>query len=381
MSEEKDQTIEALLRLAKSGPATAELAYAEGHHDLKTRVEEHHGTWEMGLATALKEAAKTWRPTPPTPIAEVVERRVGAAFDHPLYIETLDGRLYTLHGPDLPTTTKGRILDPEIPIRALHYIGATDTVALFTSAGQFFGLDQRMIPLWDRRHERRSIRDVLMLPSGEGVRAITTRRSMATGRVIHVTARGRGKATDAPEFGSGIERSGLEAFLLKDDDALVTVLAGPSENTVFCASALGQGIHFAADDLRSMGRKAVGVNLMKLGDERDAIVGALLGKNVRQVAVLTATGIGKRVDFLEFRTQGRAGQGMQLIRLDPDNHVAAVAPCNPGDDLAIVTSANRVFRIPTAEFPLMGRPAKGNALLDLQPGETILSLSALPCSG
>lgn len=381
--EKQEEVIEELIGLArKTGSSEVDdLAYGVGYEDLKARVEETLGSWEMGLARALTLTAPSWRPTPKVRPNEVVERRVSGAFELPIYVETEDGRFYTLHGPDLEKNSKGTYLDEEVPIKALHFIGETDTIALFTTSGQYFGLDQRMIPLWDRRHGGRSIRDVLFFAGGESVAAAVTRRAMATGRVIHITSQGKGKATDAAEFGSGIDRSGLEAFLLKDDDTLVTVVAGSTENTLFCASAQGQGIHFETEELRSMGRKAVGVNLMKLNDEDDAIIGAFLGRNVRQVAAITAEGIGKRVDFSEFRTQGRAGQGMQLLRLNPGDRVAAVAPCNPGDDLAIVTTKGRVFRIPTTDFPMMGRPAKGNPIVELQEDEKIRSLTALPCSG
>ena len=379
--EKREEAVEALIKLAKSTEALEVLAYGEGEEGLKGSVEEAFGSWEMGLAAALREAAPGWRAKPRRPQPSVVERRITEAFEHPIYVETQDGRFYSMHGPDLGVNTEGVILDEEMVVRAIHYLGSADTVGLFSSEGRYFGLDQRMIPLWDRREERRSIRDILFLQGDEGIGAAVARRAMATGRVIHVTAEGKGKATEAGEFGSGLDRSGMEAFLVKDEDRLVTVLAGPTENTVFCASALGQGIHFEAEELRSMGRKAVGVNLMKLNGEEDAIVAAFLGRNVRQIAVVTEEGYGKRVDFSEFRTQGRAGQGMQLLRLNAGDRVAGAVACNPGEDLAMVTNRGRVYRIPTAELMLMGRPAKGNPVVDLEEGERIGHLCALPCGG
>lgn len=130
-----------------------------------------------------------------------------------------------------------------------------------------------------------------------------------------------------------------------------------------------------------MGRKAVGVNMMKLADDDDEVVAAFLGKNVRQIAVITEEGYGKRVDFKEFRTQGRAGQGMQVLRLDAGDRIAGAAPCNPAEDIALVSTAGRVWRLPASDFALMGRPAKGNPMVELEDGERILSLSALPCGG
>lgn len=380
----REEIIAALIEAAQSADSPLQLSSQAVDEALRQGAETVFDDWESALAAALIEAASGLPKKRRKPQVADVERRITEAFEHPLYVETMEGKFFSMHGPDLAITDGPRDLDEGghvSAVSAIHYIGDSDAVYLFSDKGRFFGVDGRMVPLWDRRDQRRSIRDVLFLEGDEGIRAVVPRRQMATGRVIHVTAQGKGKATDASEFGPGLDRSGREAFLIKEGDDLVAAMAGPTQNTVFCASALGQGIHFEADELRSMGRKAVGVNVMKLDGEEDAIVAAFLGRHVRQIAVITEEGMGKRLDFSEFRTQGRAGQGMQLARLNPGDRIAGVAPCNPAEDLALTTSSGRVWRLPAAELMFMGRPAKGNSIVNLDPGERIIHLAALPCGG
>lgn len=379
---DEEKVIQELIQAAREADSAGELADDEA---LRAQAEAIFGRWDLALAASLIEATSTGRRKAPSRAQETqVERRVTEAFEHPLYVELSDGRLYSMHGPDLAVGTEAQNIDPEghvAPVRAIHYIGDSPEIFLFSTEGRFFGVDWRMIPLWDSRDQRRSIRDVLFLEAGEGIRALVPRREVVTGRVIHVTAEAKGKATDGAEFGPGLDRSGREAFLVREGDIAVAVMGGGADDTVFCASAMGQGIHFEAQELRSMGRKAVGVNMMKLTDDADEVVAAFLGKHVRQIAVITEEGYGKRVDFKEFRTQGRGGQGMQLVRLNPGDRVAGAAPCNPAEDIALVSTKGRVWRLPASDFMLMGRPAKGNIMVELEEGERIMHLSALPCGG
>ncbi len=385
--EEKEQVAKALLEAAQKASTPDDLTEPRVDDAMRRTAMEAFGSWERALAAGLIRAVKdsdSSRASRRKPAAADVDRKVTEAFQDPIYIETADGKLFTFRGPDLAVRERAHLLDEAglvDVIRAVHYVGDSDAVFAFSDQGRFFGIDRRMIPAWEMRGERRSIRDALFLTKEEGIRALVPRRKMVSGRVLHVTRGGKGKATDASEYGDGLDRSGRTAFKVRDGDVPISVMGTPRETTVFCASALGRGIHFEASEIRSMGRNAVGVNVMKLSGEDDAVVGAFEGKRVRQLAVITEQGLGKRVDFSEFRTQGRNGRGMQLARINPGDRLASVTPCNPAADVAITSSEGRVWRLPAGNFFLMGRPAKGNPMVELAEGEKIVHLTALPCGG
>lgn len=382
--DENEQVIEAIVDAAKGAESPKDLSATGVDDELFEAATEAFGGWDTALAAGLLKAVSGGRKSRRKAAVADVERKVTEAFEHPIYVETSDGKLFSFHGPELEVDEKAQLLDEAglaAAVRAIHYVGDAEAVYLFSDQGRFFGIDRRMIPSWSMRGERRSIRDTLFLTKEEGIRAVVPRRQMATGRVVHVTRGGKAKATDATDYGDGLDRSGRTAFKVRDGDVPIAVFGIGRETTIFCASALGRGIHFEASELRSMGRKAMGVNAMKLADDDDAIVGAFEGKRVRQVAVITAEGLGKRVDFSEFRTQGRNGRGMQLARLNPGDHIAGAVACNPAEDLAVTSSDGRVWRLPAGSFHLMGRPAKGNRMVDLDDKERVIDLAALPCGG
>lgn len=382
--------IETILELAADEDRWEELLETNvimTNEALYAAAEEEFGGWDGALIAALRKAVSTktssTRAAPRRPQPSHVERRVTEAFGYPHYVGTSEGKFYTMHGPDLEVTEAPQELDGGEDvgfIKHVRYIGDVDALFLFSTKGRFFGMDQRMVPLWTRRDDRRSVRDVLYLESGEEIFDVLSRRQVSSGRVIHITAQGKGKATDSSEFGPGLDRSGREAFLVAEGDTPIAMLSGPTrDTTVFCASAMGQGIHFDAAEFRSMGRKAVGVNVMKLADDTDAVVSACTGKLVRQLAVITAEGLAKRVEFDDYRLQGRAGQGMQLARVNPSDRIVAAVPCNPGEDLAITTTTGRIWRMPATNLLLMSRPAKGDRVFELDAGERVLSMASLPC--
>lgn len=383
--EDNDEIVARLIELAQNADSAQQLVADGVEETLLDEVEAALGSWEAGLAAALVKAVSSGggrsSTSRRTPAKAEVERTVTAAHGDPIYVETTDGRFYAMPGPELSVDERAQTpgAEDETQIRAIHYAGDNDGMYLFSDEGRYFGLDARTVPDFSQRTDRRSIRDILFLSGEESIRAVLPRRRMGVGRVVHVTRGGKAKATDAGKYDRDLDRSGRQAFKVRDGDTPIAVMGIGDETTIFCASAMGRGIHFEDGELRSMGRKAIGVNAMKLEGDDDAIVDAFEGRRVKQLAVITAEGLGKRVDFSEFRTQGRNGKGMQLARLNPGDAIAGVVACNPARDVAITTDRGRVWRIPARNFYMMGRSAKGNQMVELASGERIIDLEELPC--
>ncbi len=395
---EEREVISALMEVASGAEEPEQLQASMVDEALVEAAMELYGDWLLALGAALMEATRQVETSPnkgrkkrapavkrgAAPVPEKVERDRRPEADGPIYVESQNGLFFEMEGADLELAPKSQQIDEGEQVggvRRLHEIGEVDSVVLFSDAGRFFGINRRLIPRFSGRDQGRTIRDILFLEEGESIRGICARRDLARGRFIHVTRQGKSKATEGADLMAKLERSGNTAFKLRDGDVPIAVFGAREGSTIFCASALGKGIHFEADELRSMGRKAMGVNAIKLRGDDDEVVGAFEGRRVRQVAVIMESGLGKRVDFGEFRTQGRAGQGMQLARLNRGDRVATVAPCHPGQDLGIISSSGKVWRLPATHLPHMGRPAKGDPVVDLEAGEVVTSVEALPCAG
>ena len=363
-----------------------ETAASITHEALYEEAIDSYGSWEAALIAALCDLVQKRARTSVAKQREegLVHRQASPAAREPVYTVTQDGSFFWIAGEELEISDEPEALDSPEGHDAMHrfmHIGAADGVFAFSNQGRYYGLDPRMIPQWMGGSPVRSLGQILPFNGGETIAFVLPRSAMFDGRIIHVTKHGKGKASDVSELGRMLDRSGKEAFLLNDGDVPIAVLSARDNSMVFCASAKGQGIQFdSGEDMRSMGRKAVGVNMMKLDGDDDTVVSAFVSDDVEQVAVITAQGYCKRLWLDEFRPQGRGGAGMQVCRLDDGDQVVSVTPCDPSEDVMIATSHGRYWRCPTNTLEIMGRPARGNRIIDLEPGESVVGLSALPCS-
>jgi DNA gyrase/topoisomerase IV subunit A len=373
----------------ESANALLETSAATLHADLYEEAVEAYGGWDGALAAALSKAVENTEQVTKSPrrktttlAEEQVERVVTAAAEHPLFVLSSEGSFFKMRGGDFGVAEVPMI--PPTPhgagrIARLEHLGEPASVIVFSDRGRYFGLDMRMVPSWDGDLLDRRVQDVIKIEADERIIDVLRRDDFHGGRIIHITSQAKGKASDISDISYTLDRQAREAFLLNEGDEPLAVLAGPEKNSVFCASAMGKAIHFDAADLRTMGLQAVGVNVIKLEDENDAVVGAFLGTGVDEIALITERGMGKRVDFDEFRQQNRAGAGLQLLRLDRGDRVAAVVVSQADGDLAVTTDRGRLHRMPATSFHKMGRPAKGDLQIDLIDDEKVIGLSALPC--
>lgn len=317
---------------------------------------------------------------------DTVPRERSEDAEHPLFGLTTMGELICIPGEELITTHQ----PVDYPLDTIYgmlqsftYKGTMSDVFAFTNRGLYYGIIRDFVPSIHNQNHVASLLTRLDVQDGESIQAIATRRELDRKeyRLIHVTQFGKGKATNVKEYTQHYEKQGREAFLLKDGDQPVSVLIGKEFNGLFCASAQGQGIHMDAGELRTMGRKSVGVNVMKLNGEHDRIVSAFLTEGVEQLALITAQGYGKRIAFKEFRRQGRGGSGMQTLRLNTGDSVVSVQPVSPEEDIILTSTQGRVWRLPADWIPEMGRAARGKRIFELRDDEHVLGLSVVPCGG
>ena len=364
---------------------------------LHARAIEEMGSWEALLAAAVlslqehaanaavqaeldRLAAERKQDIPS------LEREKDPQADEPLFALTDNGTLFTLKGTALPLSpapTTFTLPEGKGTLAQLKHLGPLTNLTILSQRGYYFGLMESVIPSMSSLESARTAASWLELEDDDQIFTVFARHQFIEGtkRMYHATQHGKGKATLLEDFSHLSDRKGREAFLLKGDDIPVSVMIGDEWGGMFCASAQGQGIHFQTEKIRSMGRKSVGVNLMKLSGSHDALVSAFLTNDIHEFVVITKQGYGKRLPMNEFRQQGRGGSGMQVLRLNTDDLVVAVVPVDAQSDVAITTSTGDVYRLPAITFPTMGRSAKGKHILELDDDVHITGMYVLPCAG
>lgn len=364
------------------------------HRELYHEALGAFGSWEAVLAELVvimrdKELILNPPEEPTTIIRQdtilIPTREATPEANEPIIAITTNGIVATLTTEELPLTHTPQPLELDETagtLQTVAHLGTENDLFLFSQSGLYFGLLRDFIPNGDALKTGTMHTTRFDMPEGDSIFAALSRRQIEQkgARFLHVTRNGKAKASALSEYSQQYGKQGREAFLLKDNDIPLTVLVGKEYTGLFCASAQGQGIHMDASDIRTMGRKSVGVNVMKLASSDDEVISAFFTEGVEELAVMTQQGFAKRIDFHEFRRQGRGGSGMQVLRLNAGDIVVGVVPLMAQEDLLITTMMGQVWRLPTALFPIMGRAARGKRILECDD-DLIIGLSVLPCAG
>jgi len=169
--------------------------------------------------------------------------------------------------------------------------------------------------------------------------------------------------------------AGIIAVGLDEKDYLIGASITDGRHDVMLFSDGGKAVRFDENDVRPMGRTARGVIGMKLAKGKKLI--SLLVAEDENDFVLTATenGFGKRTPITEYTRHARATQGMIAIQTSERNgRVVAATLVKPDDEIMLITTGGVLIRTRVKEIRSMSRATQGVTLINLDKGETLISL-------
>jgi len=291
--------------------------------------------------------------------------------------------------PDQPVwvtiTAGGRIL--RMPLRggpawphgdrpmALVRGSTRGAVVLFTDRGTAAGVAVHRIP---EGEEGIPILDLVALPEGETVVAALPmpRRIDANGAGPYVFLVTRNAMCKRIAWADLNRPGAFSAMGISEEDALVSAFTTYGEGEILMATAAGQAIRFAEEEVRMMGLSAAGVLGIKLG-ERDQVIGAALVKPHGAIVIGTAHGFMKRTAAREYPRQGRYGVGVQTATVsEKTGPVVGVAAVEEDETLWVVGSRGTVKAVKVKDLPRVGRARPGTAVVSLKSNETMIRLIA-----
>jgi len=250
-------------------------------------------------------------------------------------------------------------------------------IMFFTNTGRVHWLKVHEIPEAGRAAKGKAIVNLLTLSSGERISAILPVREFTEGKFVFMaTAKGVVKKTDLMEF-SRPRSGGIIALGLNDDDSLIATEITGGEDDVFLPTRQGMSIRFREDDVRAVGRTAVGVRGIAL-EEEDEVVGMEILRPGGTMLTVTEKGFGKRSAVEEYRVQSRGGKGVITLKVtEKTGAVLGVAQVSEEDDVMLVTDGGKIIRMPVAEIRISARNTQGVRLIGMEENERVASLARL----
>ncbi|RDY23421.1 DNA gyrase subunit A [Romboutsia maritimum] len=247
----------------------------------------------------------------------------------------------------------------------------------FTNKGRVFRLDAYEIPEGKRQAKGTAIVNLLQLGPDEKIATlIPIDGTSENSYLLLATKKGIVKKTKREEF-KNINKSGLIAIGLREDDELIDVKITDGEKEVLLVTRKGMSIRFDENDIRHMGRTAMGVKGITLS-KGDKVVSMGLCDEGTDVLVVSENGFGKRTDIEEYRSQIRAGKGIKTYNIsEKTGEIVGAELVNEDDEIMIINSDGVLIRIRVGEISLFGRVTSGVKLMKTESEVNVVSIAKI----
>lgn len=275
----------------------------------------------------------------------------------------------------------GMTTKDEDEIKMIRHTKNHEDMLFFTNKGRVFRLPVYEVPQASRTAKGQAIVNLLQLQENEVVNSMLAISEKFTGQFLIMATRcGTVKKTPVEDF-ENVRRSGLIAIKLRDNDSLEWVKETNKGDQVFIATALGKSIRFDQDDARPMGRASMGVRGIRLGPKDYCVEMDVIADTAKSEALIVMeNGLGKCTPVGNYRIQGRGGSGVKTAKITPKTGkiVGAKIMTEKADaDLIIVSKGGQVIRLNVKDIPSQGRATQGVYLMRLDGGDRVASVSVI----
>ena len=250
-----------------------------------------------------------------------------------------------------------------------------DYLMFFTNKGRVYRLKAYEIPKSTRNSRGTAIVNLLELQPGERISEVIKIESFDDDRYLFMATRcGYVKKTPLSEY-ENVRKVGLAAIDLRGDDELISVKLTDNHEQILLATAYGQCIRFRESDVRSTGRKTMGVIGVNLEDG-DSTVSMLTASDGEYMLTISEKGFGKRTRIEEFSPQNRGGKGVKCYRiLEKTGNVVTALGVGEDSQIMMISSAGIIIRMKCSDISIVGRSTSGVILMNLKDEERVSSVT------
>jgi DNA gyrase subunit A len=280
----------------------------------------------------------------------------------------------------------GRTRDEDY-IEHLFVASTHHTMLFFTEKGRVYWLNVYEIPEGEKTGKGRAIQNLMQLPPDDKVRAILDVKDLKdeafvqSHYIVLCTKKGVIKKTALEDF-SRPRQTGVNAITIVEGDELLQARLTDGNSEIMMAVKSGRAIRFAEEKVRPTGRGAIGVAGIEVDDSSDEVVGMICvnptEQNTKTVLVVSQKGYGKRTPVDEYRFTNRGGKGVKTINVtEKTGSLVGILDVSPEEDLMITCKSGVTIRMPVSGISEQGRATQGVKLIRLDDGDDIAAITNL----
>jgi len=205
--------------------------------------------------------------------------------------------------------------------------------------------------------------------------------------IVLCTKKGIIKKTDLEDF-SRPRQNGINAINIQEGDQLLEAKMTDGNSEIMLAVKSGRAIRFPEEKVRSTGRGGIGVFGIEVDDEKDEVVGMVCVNREdksRTILVVSEKGFGKRT-FLDdpetgeanYRITNRGGKGVKTINVtDKTGSLVGLLDVTEKEDLMITCVSGVTIRMSVSSVSEQGRATQGVKLIRVDEGDAIAAITKL----
>ena len=255
-----------------------------------------------------------------------------------------------------------------------------DFIMFFTDTGKVYRKKGYQIPESGKAAKGTALVNILQIETDERVQAMIHYRPSEETDDSHlqltmVTENGTVKRVAVSAF-RNLRQNGIRALRLDEGDRLVSVLETDGQSRVLIATYDGMAVCFDENDVRSMGRDAVGVRGIRLR-EGDRVIGAAKAVEGCQVLSITERGFGKQTPVEEYRVTNRGGIGIKNYMVtDKTGGVVGMKVVDGSEDILLITQSGIMLRTAVENIRSAGRATQGVIVMRFkEEGDQVIAMA------
>lgn len=272
-------------------------------------------------------------------------------------------------------------LREEDQIETLFTASTHDFILFFTNIGKVHRKKGYYIPEAGRTARGTNIVNVLPLEPNEKVTAMLHVKEMDTDHLLFMATRnGTVKRVTLSSLNTA-RKAGIRAITLEEGDSLIDAFCTDGNRNILLATHDGMAICFNENDVRVMGRDAIGVRGIRLSDD-DYVVSAVDTANGETLLTITENGYGKRTVVTEYlrgesnEPQKRGGMGLKNYQITEKTGKVVETKMIQGDeDIMLISDDGTIIRMDAADVSIYGRATQGVHLMRVNEGCKVISLT------
>ncbi len=265
-------------------------------------------------------------------------------------------------------------------VERLFVTSTHSNILFFTNMGRAFKKKCYAIPEAGRNAKGMPIVNLLQLGEGEKVTAMFPIVGEGTeGYLVMATRDGIIKKTPVTEL-QNIRKGGLIVQSLREGDALIAVEYSMGDDEFIIASRKGKCVRFVEEDVRPMGRTAMGVRSINLSED-DSVVDMVKVVKGGNVLTVTELGMGKRTPEDQYPVHHRGGKGVLATQLtEKTGDLACLKMTAEGEDVMLIRDDGTIIRLPLDQVNIISRNTQGVRLMRVDEGTRVVSVEIVPHS-